>query len=131
MTTLHPHRLRGKVVAGEGLAARLGCPTANLSFESLVEIPAEGVYLAVTEVFGKRFPSLLAVGGRKDARDFKIEVHLLDQTLSLIGEFLEVEVGEKLRDFIPWPGEEAMRQMIEQDQAEARTWFREHPLSSL
>lgn len=106
------------------MASQLGCPTANIAVEQGAIIPALGVYVGEAEVDGKRFPSLICINDGRTGYNLKMEVHLLDQKdVELTGKRLHVELFEKLRDLIPFPGDEQMSQMIVEDLVKARSWF--------
>jgi riboflavin kinase/FMN adenylyltransferase len=123
---MFPLAITGVVEPGMGLATSLGCPTANLAPEEGLIIPGMGVYLGWTDVEGKRYASVLCVGAGRDQSSFKIEVHLMDVCVDLRGKRLKVEIVSKLRDLIPWPGEDQMKGMIAEDLVHAREWFADH-----
>lgn len=115
--------VQGRVERGEGMATRLGCPTANIAIGEGLVIPALGVYVGETEVAQAWYPTLICVSDGRTGVNLKIEVHLLGEHKELVGKSLSVLFYEKLRDLIPFPGEEAMVQLIAQDMAQARDWF--------
>ena len=109
------------------MAARLGCPTANVAVSEGTLIPALGVYVAETEFGGKSFPSVVCVNDGRDGSRLKMEVHLLHQQVAdLQGRFLNVRLITKLRDLVPWRGEEEMRHLVKKDLEQADGWFRSH-----
>ncbi len=118
-----PLFISGTVEPGLGFATSLGCPTANLAPEEGLVIPGMGVYLGRTDFEGKQYPSVVCVGAGRDQSRFKIEVHLIDVCIDMSGKRLSIEIVCKLRDLIPWPGEETMRGMIADDLVHAREWF--------
>lgn len=116
--------LSGRVEKGEGIATGLGCPTANIAVEQGATIPALGVYIGETEVDGVRYPSLVCINDGRTGSNLKMEVHLLDQVgIDLGGKHLNVALFEKIRDLIPYPGDETMVEMIKGDIEKAREWF--------
>jgi len=121
---MQPLVFSGRVEKGEGMAARLGCPTANLAVEQGVIIPALGVYVGETELEGKQFPSLVCISDGRTGYNLKMEVHLLNQTgLDLTGKFLRVILINKIRDIIAFPGEKEMAEIIADDVKKAKQWF--------
>ncbi len=120
---MHPLTIRGTVEAGEGLARRLGCPTANLAPQEGQVIPGMAVYLGYATVAGVSYPAITCVSDSRDQRRLKIEVHLIDQEIELNGKRLSVELRERLRDLVDWPGEEEMCRMIKGDLQRAREYF--------
>lgn len=114
----------GRVEKGEGMASQLGCPTANVAVEQGATIPALGVYVGETEIDGVRYPSLICINDGRTGYNLKMEVHLLDQhDVDLSEKRLNVVLFEKLRDLIPFPGNEPMAEMIKEDLSKAREWF--------
>ena len=113
----------GRVERGEGMASRLGCPTANIAIEQGVIIPGLGIYVGEADVDGKRHPSLVCINDGRTGYRLKMEVHLLDVCLDLDGKHMRVVVFEKIRDLIPFPGEDEMATIIKQDLVNAKAWF--------
>lgn len=120
---MSPLILTGRVERGEGIATGLGCPTANLAVEQGVIIPALGVYVAETVLEGTTYPSLVCVNDGRTGTNLKLEVHLLNVCKDLVGCQLSVRLIEKMRDLVPWEGEDQMRTLIREDLDRARSWF--------
>lgn len=125
---MQPLTFRGRVERGEGMARRLGCPTANIAIEQGIIIPALGIYVGEAEVDHMRFPSLICVSDGRTGVNLKMEVHLLDQEKELAGKSMTVVLLEKLRDIIPYPGEEEMAKLISEDMKKSKAWFKTHAL---
>lgn len=89
--------LHGRVITGLGEGRKLGYPTANLDCDSIGM--EGGVYAAFVVYRGTRYPAALMIGGDfgADAKP-KVEVHLLDQHMELVGEELTVDVVERVSD---------------------------------
>lgn len=114
----------GRVEKGEGMATKLGCPTANIAVEQGAIIPALGVYVGMTLFEGNRYPSLICINDGRTGLNLKMEVHLMDQTeLQLTNKYIRVMLYEKIRDLIPFPGDEEMTRIIQQDLTNAKQWF--------
>lgn len=121
---MKPLTLNGRVEKGEGMATRLGCPTANIAIEQGATIPALGVYVGETEVDGIRYPSLICINDGRTGHNLKMEVHLLDQQkIDLSEKRLTAILFEKIRELVPFPGEEEMAEIIKDDIACAQQWF--------
>ncbi|NQV89567.1 MAG: hypothetical protein HQ488_04565 [Parcubacteria group bacterium] len=114
---------QGRVVPGEGMARRLGCPTANIAVEQGVIIPALGVYVGETEVNGRRYGSLICINDGRTGYNLKMEVHLLGQDIELNGKRIKVRLVDKIRDLIPYPGEKEMAEIVQQDMVKATAWM--------
>ena len=119
----------GKVEKGEGMATRLGCPTANVSVGQGATIPGLGVYVGETTVDNRRVPSVVCVNDGRTGVNLKLEVHLLDACEDLTGKMLTVQLFEKLRALVPFENEKHMSEMIAKDLERAQTWFTEHPMA--
>lgn len=121
---MQPITFSGWVEKGEGMAASLGCPTANVAIEQGAIIPALGVYVGLTDVDSTRYPSLVCISDGRTGYNLKMEVHLLDQKgIDLTGVRLEVVLLHRLRDIIPFPGEKEMAEIIIKDLVNAKDWF--------
>jgi len=119
-----PPLLVGEVVAGDRLGRKLGYPTANLSLDSALLLPAEGIYLI--HAFWKKQHSagLLYRGMRPTLKSnaARCEVYLLSTPeTELYGERMEVHLHQKLRDDQVFPSLEALRRQLDHDVARARS----------
>jgi riboflavin kinase / FMN adenylyltransferase len=118
--------LAGRVVHGDRLGRRLGYPTANLSIDPVVLIPAAGVYAARAHAHDAASGALLYIGTRPTLAGTvpqkpRCEVHLLDPPADdLYGESLRVELVERLRPDRSFPSLDALRRQMERDIAAAR-----------
>ncbi|MBI2473098.1 riboflavin kinase [Candidatus Uhrbacteria bacterium] len=121
----------GRVEQGEGMATRLGCPTANIAIKAGLLIPGLGVYVGEADLQGVRYPALICISDGRTGVNLKMEVHLLGFNQDLTGKYLHVILHEKLRDIVPFPGEEEMARMIENDLFQAREWFAHKSTSAL
>jgi riboflavin kinase/FMN adenylyltransferase len=128
---MQPLQFRGHVERGEGIARRLGCPTANIAIEQGIIIPALGVYVGQAEVDHVKYPALICINDGRTGINLKMEVHLLDQEKDLAGKMLSVVLLEKIRDLVPFPGEEAMTEMIKDDMEKSKAWFEKTPVDNL
>lgn len=108
---------RGKVVQGLGIASTIfGVPTANLKLEQPITL-APGVYLGRTSWQGQAYPSVICYGA--DGAD-KFEVHLLNITLSLANQTLNVEIGDKISEIINESDIDLLRSKILNDVDKAK-----------
>lgn len=112
----HPYRITGQVAAGEGRGRTLGFPTANLhEIETL--LPENGVYAAVGEVDGKRYPAAVNIGSNPTFSETacKFEAHLIGCNDDLYGKTIHVDLLNRLRDIIPFSDAESLQAQLEQD----------------
>jgi riboflavin kinase/FMN adenylyltransferase len=113
-----PYTISGRVVEGDRLGQQLGFPTANLDATGLA-LPPNGVYAGFANVKGKAYRVALNIGFRptvmSDARQLRVEAHLLDFHGELYGEELEVEIGKRLREEKKFASMAELREQIARD----------------
>ncbi len=118
-----PSLLVGKVVAGDRLGRKLGYPTANLTLDPALLLPADGIYLIHAFWRQKQSAGLLYLGARPTLKSSatRCEVYLLSPPeTELYGETMEVHLLQKLRDDKVFPSLEALRRQLDHDVAQAR-----------
>jgi len=118
-----PPILAGPVVHGDGIGKGLGYPTANLSLDPEVLLPADGIYLVRAFLAGRGSPGLLYVGERPTVAGTarRCEVYLLEPPQEgLYEKVIEVHVLERIRDDRAFASLEALRRQIDRDVAGAR-----------
>ena len=107
-----PYRLKGTVATGQGRGRGLGFPTANLErIETL--IPGDGVYAVLVRRDGESWPGAANVGPNPTFGEQvrKVEVHMIGFEGQLVGQQLEVDFIERLRDTRAFAG---VPQLVEQ-----------------
>jgi len=116
------HRLRGRVVAGERRGRTIGFPTANLHVRPGVLLPADGVYAVRVHGTSLFVDGVLNVGIRPTFGEARrtIEAHLLDWSGDLYGQWIELELVERLRGERRFDGVDALKAQIASDVAAAR-----------
>lgn len=91
-----PAELEGLVVAGDQRGGTLGFPTANLSVQPHLLVPAYGIYAG--SALGRRAAVSIGVNPHYGGRERRIEAFLLDYDGDLYGRHLRLELWERLRD---------------------------------
>ncbi len=117
-----PWGIRGEVVRGEQLGARLGYPTCNLELGPN-RLPLQGVFAAEAIVHGQSHPAAASIGVRptvSDAGKLLLEAHLLDFHGALYGETIELRFRHKLRDEEKFDSLEELRERMADDVARTR-----------
>ena len=122
-----PFSVAGRVVYGKRLGRTLDVPTANIGL-GRYRSPVRGVY--VTDVYlpssGQRRQAVANVGVRPtvdgDPKPL-LEVHLLDFSSELYGQWLCVEFRHKLRNEKKFNSLDELKQQIQQDIQAARQYF--------
>lgn len=114
-------RVRGRVVHGAERGRTLGFPTANLEQVRTV-LPRDGVYAGRVQIDGVWHAAAINLGPNptfaEQARKF--EVHVIDYSGDLYNTWLDVELLDRLRDTIPFPGLAALQEQLRRDVAGAR-----------
>lgn len=123
-----PYRISGRVRHGAKLGRQLNTPTANLAMHH-VQSPVAGVYnVRVSGAGLNQAPGVANVGTRPtvNGTDNRLEVHLLDYSGDLYGQYLEVEFLQFQREEKKFDGLDALKAAIQQDIDHARTFFGIH-----
>ena len=116
------YSLKGQVVEGDRRGTVLGYPTANLSLDSGIVLPGDGIYATWAFVDGVRYPSATSIGVRPTfgLSERLMEVHVMDFDRDIYGQPMCVEFAGKLRDQETFQSAEALVQQIDQDIADSR-----------
>ena len=100
--------ISGMVVGGKQQGRSLGFPTANI----LLQEPMEGgIYCGRTTVDNKQYLGAVFVHPSTNL----FEIYILDFTGDLYGQFLEVQVVKKIRDFKKFNDIEELKKQIAND----------------
>lgn len=130
MTAPLPFRLEGITVRGKRLGTRLGYPTANLKYPPTETLPADGVYVALAEIDGCRYPAVLNQGRHPTAPEGSptVETHLLGYPGGdLYGKPLTLTYLHYLRPEQRFGTLAALRAQLTADEAQAAAWFAAQP----
>jgi len=123
------YSLSGVVEEGRRLGHSLGFPTANITPDPQMTLPALGVY--VTEVYanGSRYRSVSNVGVNPTVASgnaVRVETHLLGEEIELYGETITVFFKKMLREEQRFSDEETLRNQIASDAEAAKSFYRDH-----
>ena len=113
-----PFELEGEVVYGDQRGGTLGFPTANLSPDPHVLVPAYGIYAG--EALDHRVAASIGVNPHYGGSERRIEAFLLDFEGDLYGSRLRLELWERLREERAFASEEDLVAQIAADVAAAR-----------
>ncbi|HSR89622.1 MAG TPA: riboflavin kinase [Candidatus Udaeobacter sp.] len=105
--------ISGTVIPGQKKGRELGFPTANIK---LTENISGGIYAGKANILGKQYLGAIFIYPGGDL----FEIHFLDFTGDLYGQFLEIEMGEKIRDSKKFTSEEELKKQIAIDIAYVR-----------
>ena len=113
-----PAEVEGVVVAGDQRGGTLGFPTANLTVDADLLVPAYGIYAGAA--LGQRAGISIGVNPHYGGTERRIEAFLLDFTGDLYGKRLRLEVWQRLRDERAFESEEELVAQIARDVEETR-----------
>jgi riboflavin kinase/FMN adenylyltransferase len=114
--------LTGQVEKGDARGRTLGFPTANLIPNEEQALPADGVYACYAIVAKQKHQAVLNIGVRPTFRGIQrlVEVHILDFSGNIYGQELQVELIDRLRDEMKFPGPEELKIQMAKDVELAR-----------
>jgi riboflavin kinase/FMN adenylyltransferase len=125
------YRVTGKVVHGEGRGKDLGFPTANIEYDPVKLIPANGIYATWSWWKRKRFPSVTNIGVRptfnKGELKPTIEPYFVDFDQNLYNEILTLEFLKYLRPEEKFTTPDELKKRIQQDVETANEVFSHAP----
>ena len=114
--------LTGQVEKGDARGRTLGFPTANLIPNEEQALPADGVYACYAILAKQKYQGVLNIGVRPTFRGVQrlVEVHILDFSGNIYGQELQVELIDRLRDEMKFPGPEELKIQMGKDVELAR-----------
>jgi riboflavin kinase / FMN adenylyltransferase len=113
-----PAEVEGTVVLGDQRGGTLGFPTANVSVEADLLVPAYGIYAGAAG--GSRAAISIGTNPHYGGEERRVEAYLLDFDADLYGQRLVVELWERLRDERAFGTEAELVAAIEDDVARTR-----------
>lgn len=117
-----PHRLPGRVVAGDGRGHGLGFPTLNLAVPPGLAWPADGVYAGWAVRDAACWAAAVSVGTNPTfgGTERRVEAHLIDASVDWRGEEVAVDFAARLRDMRSFRSAAELVAAMGQDVADAR-----------
>jgi riboflavin kinase/FMN adenylyltransferase len=117
-----PPELEGVVVTGDRRGKALGFPTANLSVDPDLLVPANGIYAGAS--LGRRAGISIGLNPHYGGAERRIEAFLLDFDGDLYGRSLRLELWRYLREEQAFASEADLVDQIARDVEAARTAVR-------
>ena len=110
-----------EVVHGDKRGRVLGSPTINQFFCEGFTVPQYGVYASLTEVDGKKYPSVTNIGIRPTvgSSEKRSETNIIGFEGDLYGRFIEVSLIEKIRGEKQFSSLEELSRQINEDKEKA------------
>ena len=121
------YRICGRVSPGQQRGRTIGFHTANVRLHRVVS-PLKGVFAVRVYGLGSEVLNGVANVGTRPTVDGSycvLEIHLFDFDSDIYGRHLDVEFCRKLREEKKFESFEALKQQIEMDAEQARTFFSE------
>ncbi|MDF3818646.1 bifunctional riboflavin kinase/FAD synthetase [Leptospira sp. 96542] len=108
------YHFQGKVFEGHKRGRTIDFPTANLEISDEQLLPAIGVYVCFVRINHKSFGGMLNIGQNPtfDGTKLHVEVNIFDFSGDLYGNFIEVELLDKIRDEKKFSGIEELKSQL-------------------
>lgn len=117
--------VKGVVIHGAQRGREMGYPTINLEIANQLILPADGVY-AVSLCLGNRLYNGVANIGNNptfNGSDRRLEVHILDYSGDLYGQWVTVNFLKQIREQITFASADELKFQIRQDIKAAQVYF--------
>ncbi|MBU0727974.1 riboflavin kinase [Patescibacteria group bacterium] len=105
--------IKRKVKPGSKTGQKIGFPTVNLNVGTFSYKP--GVYKCTIWVKGKEYIGALYFGPKMHHRGNVLEIHILNFSRKIYGEFVRFEVDKKIRSPKQFTDLEQLKKQIEKD----------------
>ncbi len=119
------------VLHGNRIGHTIGLPTVNQNFPDGHIVPERGIYACICTVDTRRYEAVCNVGTRptvSDGETVNCETHILGFDGDLYGCTVRVEFCRRLREEKRFSSVAALKEAIEQDVLDTRTYFAAHPI---
>ena len=123
------YALSGPVEEGRRLGHTFGFPTANITPDPQMTLPALGVYVTEVLINGARYPSISNVGVNPTVaagNAVLLETHILGEDITLYGKTITVFLKKMLREEQRFDSKETLMRQIASDVEAARLFYSDH-----
>ena len=121
------YSISGTVEHGAGIGRTMGFPTANIAVPKEKLLPS-GVYAAITEACGTKYPSVAVIGHRPTLNTLGCRIitesHLIGFSGDLYGKYVSLELCGKLRDERKFSSKDELMRQIAADKAAAEEYLK-------
>lgn len=116
------YKFWGKIKKHNQRGKGLGFPTANVALHK--KIP-EGIYVSLTKIEKKIYPSVTFIGVAKTFNEAKYlsETYILDLKKDIYDKWISVELLKKLRNNKKFSKVEDLIEQMKKDEKETRNYF--------
>lgn len=124
------YSIRGTVIHGNEIGRTIGFPTCNITVDSSMVTPSNGVYFTHCIVDGEEYPSITNVGNKPTigTYDKNIETNILDFDGDIYGHTVEIVFMKKHRTERKFSGIDELRKQLDADKQKARIYHQSHRL---
>lgn len=112
------YSLSGKVVRGKDIGKKIGFPTANMEVSRYKLLPNPGIYKVSVELSGKRYKGVMHYGATPtidNSGKKQLEVHILDFSGDIYGEYITLDILSRIRDIVRFNGVDELKAAIARD----------------
>ena len=111
------YSISGKVMQGEKLGRKMGFPTVNLSLNTDMALPPNGVYITNIYVNNALYQSVTNVGNKPSVGHFakNAETHIFDFNEDTYGQQIKVEFIKMLRPEVKFRSIDELSAQIDKD----------------
>ena len=113
-----PFSLRGKVARGEHRGTGLGFPTVNLSVDTKMALPPDGVYATRAYIDGQEFQATTNIGRRPtfgENNERTIESFILNYKQDIYGKEVKIDIIQRFREEKSFDNVEELKKQIAED----------------
>jgi len=118
-------KVKGIVIHGAQRGREMGYPTINLEVATQLILPADGVYAVSLCLGNTRYNGVANIGNNPtfQGNDRRLEVHILDYSGDLYGEWVTVSFIKHIRDQITFASSAELKSQIFKDIVSAQIYF--------
>lgn len=113
----------GKVQKGVQRGKALGFPTANIKLHKTMP---EGIYLSITKLNKKTYPSLTFIGNAKTfgKKEVLAETYILKYSQDLYGKLISIHLLKKIRENQKFASAKDLVKQMKKDKQAAQKYFK-------
>ncbi|MDY6846793.1 MAG: bifunctional riboflavin kinase/FAD synthetase [Chloroflexota bacterium] len=122
------YSISGVVTHGSDRGAKIGLPTANITYPPKKKLSAIGVYATYVDLRGEKHQGITNVGYRptfENQATVNIETFIFDFSDNIYGEKMKLSFVAKIREEQKFSGVDEFLAQIERDKARARRIFKD------
>ncbi len=107
--------IRRKIKRGSRIGQKIGYPTVNFNVGQFGKLYRQGVYKCTVYVDKKPNNAMLYFGPKMSKKGHVLEVHILNFSKKIYGEYVSFEVGKRIRGPEKFGSLEELKRQIKKD----------------